>query len=496
MNQHFSIEGFLFSILLLFSFFSFIILLGRLKDEKREKFVLGISFASICLLCIFSFVQEEGLFRMIRINSSILGILISAHTVFLFFLYITKSKVKWLASKIFANIIPLIILFASFALVSTNSRSGIIGLVFTLALFPFFLKKKLPNVKAYWITISVVLGILLWLLFYYKKDSTNGRLLVYKVTSKVFNDNFLSGIGLGHFSVTYNKYQADYFASNSIDSKEALLADNTFYAFNDYLQFICETGLIGLVGLICLGYFTYLKLKSKTLSSMQKAAMGFVFCILLGSIFSYPLQIKIVQVLIVFYLAILFINEKEATQRALKSKKIGEALIISITLCLGVIYISLKINYQLEFDKADKLSQLGYKNESLKLYRTLNEHLFCDGYTRFLYARELYNSNKLDEAKAIIKKAKISYIDNEVFALSANILIEQKLYKDAEPELKEALFMVPNRIKSRYELFRFYLNQQDTINAKIWQNSILNMVIKIPSAITDNFIQRTKAIKL
>jgi tetratricopeptide (TPR) repeat protein len=431
-----------------------------------------------------------------RINTSILGILISAYAVFLVIFFITQNEVKWMANSVFANIFLLLFLFALIVLLSTNSRSGIIGFAFTLALFPLFLKKSLPNLKVYWITTFFILSILLSFLFYYKKESTNGRLLVYKIARKIVIDNVFSGIGLGQFSVTYNKYQAEYFANHSIDSNEALLADNTFYAFNDFLQFICETGIIGFIGLVFLVIYSYNKLKQKTFSAFQKAALGFVICILIGSLFSYPLQTKIIQFLFIFYLAMLFMDENQLEQKSIKSKKIIDASVICIAVCTCIFYFGLKIKYQLAFNKADNLSQLGYRRDALEMYRKFDDHLFCDGYTRFIYARELYNSNRLEEANKMIKKAKLSYIDNEVLALSANILAEQKQFKQAEEEFKKAIFTVPNRIKSRYEIFRFYLNQKDTSNAKIWQYSILNMKIKIPSAITDNFVQRTKAIKL
>ena len=50
----------------------------------------------------------------------------------------------------------------------------------------------------------------------------------------MLKDNWLWGIGHGQFKAKYNEYQAAYFSSHSIDSKEAVLADNSIYAFNDF----------------------------------------------------------------------------------------------------------------------------------------------------------------------------------------------------------------------------------------------------------------------
>lgn len=71
----------------------------------------------------------------------------------------------------------------------------------------------------------------------------------------MFKQNFFEGIGIGNFQVLYGHYQAAYFGAGQYSIKELLLADNTYYAFNDYFQLIIEIGIDGLIILILIVRF-------------------------------------------------------------------------------------------------------------------------------------------------------------------------------------------------------------------------------------------------
>jgi O-antigen ligase len=55
-------------------------------------------------------------------------------------------------------------------------------------------------------------------LFYQKKDSTNGRLLIWKVSSEMIKDKPVLGHGINTFQAKYMDYQSQYFENNR-DSK-------------------------------------------------------------------------------------------------------------------------------------------------------------------------------------------------------------------------------------------------------------------------------------
>jgi O-antigen ligase len=86
-----------------------------------------------------------------------------------------------------------------------------------------------------------IIGLLAFLSVYLKRDSSLGRLLIYKISWSMFRENYWTGVG--NFQANYLEYQADYFCNGAFTEKEMLLADNTYFALNDYWQLIVEYGL-------------------------------------------------------------------------------------------------------------------------------------------------------------------------------------------------------------------------------------------------------------
>lgn len=81
-------------------------------------------------------------------------------------------------------------------------------------------------------------------LFKMKENSAMGRLLVWKVSTEIIAENLWAGIGFDNFKSCYMNKQADFFRSNP-GAPESMVASDTCYAFNEYLQSFVEIGLIG-----------------------------------------------------------------------------------------------------------------------------------------------------------------------------------------------------------------------------------------------------------
>lgn len=94
-------------------------------------------------------------------------------------------------------------------------------------------------------------------LYRYKKDSADGRILIWTVTSNIIKDYPIVGVGQDMFKAHYMDYQADYFR-NHTDSKYALVADDNKYAFNEFLNIWTENGAIGLLLFLSVLVFVFL----------------------------------------------------------------------------------------------------------------------------------------------------------------------------------------------------------------------------------------------
>ena len=69
-----------------------------------------------------------------------------------------------------------------------------------------------------------------------KRDSAEGRLLMWKVTGKAILGQPFAGTGLGGFPAAYAEAQGEYFATGNATDREKRVAGCPEYAFNEYLQ--------------------------------------------------------------------------------------------------------------------------------------------------------------------------------------------------------------------------------------------------------------------
>ena len=166
-----------------------------------------------------------------------------------FFWYFILNKnqyKKWLA------IIAMIIIGVSILL--SASRAGIISFMSVLLLvasryLPLSKNKKLL------LFLSILFSLIISL-YFIKKDSADGRLLIWQCSWEMIKDKPIFGFGHGGFKANYMNYQADYFTSHA-DSQFSILAGNVDRPFNEYIALLVDYGLLGLVALLLLISFLW-----------------------------------------------------------------------------------------------------------------------------------------------------------------------------------------------------------------------------------------------
>ena len=119
-----------------------------------------------------------------------------------------------------------------------------------------------------------------------KKDSADGRLLIWNCAWEMIKDAPLTGHGSGSFRAHYMDYQAAYIEAHP-DNHYVTLADNVLSPFNEYIHFTLNFRLIGLF-LIFIGT-GYLWWKNRNRKDIDgKVAAFFLYGIGIFSLFSYP----------------------------------------------------------------------------------------------------------------------------------------------------------------------------------------------------------------
>lgn len=393
-----------------------------------------------------------------------------------------KLKTKCSATNILLIFGPLA--FAMIIASWMQSRAFILGLV-TAILFAWFQynERKVKRIQILIITITIIATGLL-LAYTIKSDSTMGRLLIYKISWRIFTDNFLIGVGLGNFKSTYGLYQASYFKLGNYTEKEFLLADNVFFAFNDYWQFIIETGIIGILVIVSCTYLLCKMLK-KSLADHKNnrtllLATSLFIAVCIAALFTHVFEKLLFQLFSITLITWLIVINFKFNANVKKT----------IPIILPIVFVIyqkffLLLNYQsyIKFEQAKSLSTTGYVNESRKIYAELYPILKNDASFMRFYLDNLPYGNKNDVL--VILKGYLHLIsyrtDNRTYMRLAQTYERLNLNCKAESTYLIAINMVPNRFRTRLALFNFYINTKKNIKARIIGSQILKMTVKIPS---------------
>lgn len=425
-------------------------------------------------------------------NPSLFGILLAAQLLF----FVPYCLGEWKNNHPLLNWLTMLAgCFALFLLVVSDSRSGWIGMIAGML---YLVYQYLPRYRRILFLIAgcCLLILITGALLFYKPGSSNGRILIYKISWGMFAGNPLTGSGAGGFSQTYNRYQAGYFHTHSIDAPEALLADNTWFAFNDYYQFMIENGIAGIL-LVLLTLFLLAKRirQAGTSGSMKHPsfAAASLVCVLTAALFYYPLQFFPVVFHVMLCAAVLTAKQNRPSPPNSMSRHFYSLLKVMTGILLLAGY-SFYLQYQLREQKAYYAVQSGLNQQALEDYQQLALSPFADGNLLFQYARRLYAANQLENAKAIMARVKKRYSSIDAFKLSALVHEGLNEYEAAGADYTSAVMAIPNRMVNRYDLLSFYIARRDTLQIRYWANSILQMPVKVPSPVTRSFRQSAAAI--
>ena len=182
----------------------------------------------------------------------------------------------------------------------SGSRAGVIGTMVIILhyLLRYILKKRIIKVML----VSIIIPILV-IMYYAKKESADGRILIMRCCWEMFKERPIWGHGVGAFKAHYMDYQATYLTTHHNDNYY-MLADNVKHAFNEFAMIAVE---FGIVGCLCLLFvITFLWTCYKRMPSWEgEVAIISLLSIACVSLFSYPLVYTFTWVVIIFNMWIL-----------------------------------------------------------------------------------------------------------------------------------------------------------------------------------------------
>ena len=445
--------------------------------------LVGISIVGICCLqALYGLLQYFNVFSSNSVypitgsfdNPAGFAITLSAGFPFIGFL-IQKSNHKYI--QYLGWTIGIILLVAVFL---SGSRAGIVSIVAICTIF-FYSRFICKGIWNYLLSGGLIL--LLVCSYWMKKDSADGRMLIWQCGINMVKESPWIGHGIGSFEAHYMDYQAQFFHRNP-DSGYAILADTVQQPFNEFLRIAVDYGLGGLLGL--LGMIVFLILCYQKCNSCYKDLAALSLCsITVFSLFSYPFLYPFTWAVVLLDLVILAGNTWHIHWKIFSV--VGKWLVILCvmgSLCITNTMV-IRVKAEMKWKHALSLSSCGLFEKAQPLYDAAERVLGNDRYFLYNYAAELNVARFYKESLDIAMKCRHLWSDYDLEMLIAQNCWEINRMVEAEEYFRLASDMCPNRFMPLYRLVWLLDRQGRQTEARELATIIISKPVKIPSVIIE-----------
>lgn len=415
-------------------------------------------------------------------------------------IYLFKDKInEQIKNKILFYLIDKITLISlvliAVLLLPLGSRSTLLTIILGSVILlekRFSLFNTFSNKSLFFKTICLsILSLLTFLfclfLYYLKKPSADGRFLIWKICYRIFKENMITGIGFDKFKSCYMLYQAEYFKLLN-ENHDFYLADNIPFAFNDWLQFITENGLIGLLIIIAIIYFIKkIEIEHDFLffKHILVAVLGAISCF---AFFSYPTYILPIKLVVIIVIAILsnYNYKQEIIALSFKSNAKLFKLILTIatlTTCFfGLYFIR---NLDLEF-RVWEVGKKDYERDnfhsSIVEYNDAYDGLKHNGKFLMDYGIVLSLIKRNRQAIEILKQSKKHINSPSIELALANSYRNLSNFEKAKNHYTNGYYMNPSKFYPLYLLFKLFKENEKIEEAARVAKIILEKKIKVNSS--------------
>lgn len=399
------------------------------------------------------------------------------------------SKITWdyLYSLIIGIMSILAVISIFLVLPASMSRASWLALFFgsgAVIVFYYFKKTKI------WIICAFigVLGLGFSNIYHLKKDSADGRLLMWKISLQAAKQNPL-GVGLGHFPEAYGKAQVEYFSSGKASGQEEYVAGTPEYAFNEYLQISVESGVISLILYIALIIIAMLN----ALKNCQYGILGVFISLSVFALFSYPFSMAPHLILLMSLLAATATNTNNNSKESL----LGFILKAIVILSLTIITVFCLINrYQVykSYKDWNKNFIYGIYQETPEKYERLYFSLKDDINFLFEYSQCLVINKEYEQSNIVLQKALQISCDPMIYNVMGRNYQALKQYDKAEQNFIISSLLVPNLLYPHYLLTKMYDEMGDKVKAVEAANIVLTKEPKIHSFAIDEMRHEARKI--
>lgn len=370
--------------------------------------------------------------------------------------------------------------------------------------FKFF-NRSVQIRNGVWVALLLVaFAVGSWGLYHYKKDSADGRMLIWKVATQIIQDYPILGVGHDRFKAHYMDYQADYFREHP-NSPYVLVADDNQYAFNEPLHVWAENGLIGILlaaGIVFSVFFTPLRnfslqvsgskltepeiwnLKPETILRASMLSVG-VF-----GLFAYPREILPIKLTVFLCLALLAGMVRPVFTMSLHSpKKTVQSVLLKLPVSIATLTLLLWITPRIQelrgayktWKDAFDLYNYSLYSDCIEDYERAYPMLQNNGEYLINYGKALSIAEKHAEAIAVLEQAKKYQSNSILYTASGDSYKAMKKYELAESCYLQAKHMASVKFYPLYLLAKLYDESGQQEKAVEIAEAVLEKDVKVES---------------
>jgi O-antigen ligase len=438
--------------------------------------------------------------------SSIHEGIISGMGVLIIFYYLLKNGKILSGSSINNRFLILLLILNTGGVFVSQSKAAYLGtVIFTLLLFLLKKKKWIPFLILFIVLTFIIPNPIRSMVYRSIKHDpyATNRIDIWKMCLTIIKDHPVVGVGLDNFAEVSRKY----------NFKQRRGPANYFkvprHTHNDYLKLITETGLIGIVMLILIGFFLVKKLFSSSLFNISKILLlyllfqAFLINILFTTFFFFLLvfllknlleetvtfrsfslvfKFSLISLLVVVFLSAYFLPWLSETyiKRAQKSIHPLQAygyLNTAVTLnpLDSSTYYRKAFTLYHFFRQTSNLEAFYSALEQLRIARGLRTH-FTETYQLEIDLL-LLMSNKIKQYDTLVDEINLAFEQSEKYEplnpflqlIKAKVYMQYKKVEDAREAAKKALTLEPDYVAAIYFRHRHfnYLPDEETFQKRI-----------------------------
>lgn len=325
--------------------------------------------------------------------------------------------------------------------------------------------------------LLLLLSFALFGMYSVKKDSSEGRLLIWRISADMMVKN-PEGCGVGMFQREYNVMQGKYFADGKHSADECKSADIVFMAYNDYLEHGTEAGLVGMFFMMTF----YLALMVSSYRQREYGALASVTAFAVMSMVNFVYTSVQTWCVMICYAAYVMSVERRVTCGRFFRVVCLSVLAFGSVVC---VFVHVRHTYAQIRLKTVRKYCADDAGMSVRLLSELSPYIGTSEAYWSALADAYMKEDEYGEALECLDKA-------SVYAMNPSVLFRSFVCCDKMDETEEGARylrclcdMMPHNLTARYVLMKLYVKFGDDDKALRYATEILTIPVKVRNEKSD-----------